>query len=328
MTGHIDPDSDAIPGSGPDAAASSDTVAGAETPPDVAAVVPVYDDPEGIRTTLDSLLAQSSDRDYRIVVVDNGSTDRTPEVVRSYEDDRIALHDETDVQSSYAARNTGIRNTDAGILAFVDADMTVPEDWLDSALRAFESTDADYMGCHVDLTLPEDPSLAARYDHHTGFPVEGYLEQQGFAPTCCLFVRRAVFVDVGLFDHRLVSGGDKEFGDRVRNAGYEQYFAGDVTMYHPTRNSLRELVAKDRRVGRGLCQLQRHHSDRYGTPGVPPRPSGSKRPEPDLPLPDRIAFSALSTFLTGVRGLGYYEAYLTGERRDDLGDVPRLDSSE
>ena len=55
---------------------------------------------------------------------------------------------------------------------------------------------------------------------------------------------------------------------------------------------------------------------------------GIKRPEPDLPVRDRLAFGALSTFLTGVRGLGYYEAYLTGERRGDLGDVPRLDPPE
>jgi len=106
----------------------------------------------------------------------------------------------------------------------------------------------------------------ARYDHHTGFPIDGYLNHQQFAPTCCLFVRRDVFEDVGLFDPRLVSGGDKEFGNRVDNAGYNQQFAEDVEMYHPTRNSLDALVSKDRRVGRGLCQLQRYHPNRYGTP--------------------------------------------------------------
>ena len=316
MTGHTDSD--------PDADTSSDTTARTDRISSTAVVVPVYNDPEGIRTTLDSLLAQSTDRDYRIVVVDNDSTDRTPEVVRSYDDDRVTLRRETDVQSSYAARNTGIEAADADVLAFVDADMTVPEDWLDKALSAFEAAGADYMGCRVELTLPDDPSLAARYDHHTGFPVEGYLEQQGFAPTCCLFVRRKVFADVGRFDERLVSGGDKEFGNRVSEAGYEQHFASDATMYHPTRNSLPELVSKDRRVGRGLCQLQRYHPDRYGAPGVPPRPSGIKRPEPDLPLRDRLAFGSLSTFLTGVRALGYYEEYLAGERRGDL-DTPGVE---
>ncbi|WP_246084389.1 glycosyltransferase [Salinadaptatus halalkaliphilus] len=229
-------------------------------------------------------------------------------------------------QSSYAARNTGIRNTDSDVLAFVDADMTVPEDWLESALETFQTHDGDYMGCNVELTLPEDPTIAARYDHHTGFPIEQYLERQQFAPTCCLFVRRTVFEDVGLFDHRLLSGGDKEFGNRVHEAGYDLHFAADATMYHPTRNTLADLVKKDRRVGRGLCQLQRYHPDRYGRPGVPPRPSGLKSPESDLPAKDRLAFGALSRTLTGVRGLGYYQEYLTGERRTDLEGVPRLES--
>jgi len=296
--------------------------------PVLSIVIPVYQDPEGIRSTLDSILDQSTNKDYRVHVVDNDSTDRTPDVVRSYDDDRITLLHETDVQSSYAARNTGIRNADADLLAFVDADMTVPENWLETALREFETADADYMGCAVDLTLPDDPTLAARYDHHTGFPVEGYLERQGFAPTCCLVVRRAVFADVGLFDHRLESGGDKEFGNRVRDAGYDQHYAEGVTMYHPTRDSVAALAAKDRRVGRGLCQLQRFHPDRYGTPGVPPRPSGIKRPDRELPASDRVAFGALSTFLTGMRGLGYYHEYLTGSTGGDDGSIPRLDPDD
>ncbi|SFS68486.1 glycosyltransferase [Halostagnicola kamekurae] len=290
-------------------------------------IVPVYNDPNGVATTLESLRAQRTGHEIEIIVVDNDSTDRTPEVVRSYEDDRITLENETDIQSSYAARNTGIRNTHADILAFVDADMTVPEDWLESALETFQSTDADYMGCNVELTLPDDPSLAARYDHHTGFPVEQYLEHQHFAPTCCLFVRREVFEDVGLFDHRLESGGDKEFGNRVHEAGYDMHFADDVTMYHPTRNTLGEHVKKDRRVGRGLCQLQRFHPERYGTPGVPPRPSGIKSPDSDLETSDRLAFGALSKTLTAVRGLGYYREYLTGDRGGTLEDrIPQLES--
>ncbi len=274
----------------------------------ISIIIPVYNDPEGINKTLRSLLSQTTDN-YEIAVVDNNSTDRTPEVIDSYNDNRISLYHETEIQSPYAARNKGIQHTDSNILAFVDADMTVPENWLENALETFHSTDADYMGCNVELTTPENPSLLARYDHHTGFPIEGYLKHQQFAPTCCLFVRREVFKDVGLFDHRLVSGGDKEFGNRVHNAGYTQQYASDITMYHPTRKSIGALVSKDLRVGRGLCQLQQYHPDRYGKSGIPPRPTGIKRPSQTLSIRNRIAFSALSAVLTGFRGLGYYQQY-------------------
>lgn len=291
--------------------------------PDVDVIIPVYNDPEGIDATIRSLGSQATD--HQLYVVDNGSTDRTREVVRSH-DDRCTLLEETKIQSSYAARNMGIRHASGDVLAFVDADMTVADDWLDCALAEFHDSGADYMGCHVELAMPDAPSLAARYDRHTGFPVQAYLESQRFVPTCCLVLRREVFDDVGLFDHRLTSGGDKEFGNRVHYAGYETHFAATATMYHPTRNSVRALVRKDRRVGRGLCQLQRHHPDRYGQPGVPPRPSGVKSPDRSLRTSDRLSFGTLSAFLTGVRALGYYEEYLTGERDDhDVDGVPRLD---
>jgi len=119
---------------------------------------------------------------------------------------------------------------------------------------------------------------AAHYDHHTGFPIEGYLEHQ--------------------------------------------QFAADVTMYHPTRNSLNALVAKDLRVG--LCQLQRYHPDRYGTPGIPPRPTRIKRPDQTPPLRDRLAFGMLSKYFAGVRAVGYYNEYLTGTTHAD-GGVPQVD---
>jgi len=293
----------------------------------VSIIIPVYNDPEGIQTTVESIRPQLVDSQADLAVVDNASTDQTPSVVRAYDDDRITLYHETDIQSSYAARNTGIRNTDGEILAFVDADMTVPEDWLESALNEFQSSTTDYMGCNVDLTLPENPTLAARYDYHTGFPIEQYLKRQQFAPTCCLFVRREVFEDVGLFDHRLTSGGDKEFGNRVHQAGYDMHFAENVTMYHPTRNTLRSHLKKDLRVGRGLCQLQRHHPNRYGTPGVPPRPSGIKRPGHELSVRERVAFTACSKFFTGVRGIGYYPEYISDDQSAETRHtkIPSLD---
>lgn len=288
----------------------------------VAVCVPVYNDPEGVQTTVESLRPQTDAQGARLCVVDNGSTDETPEVIQQYASEGSISHlREDDIQSSYAARNTAVRNTESEILAFVDADMTVPDRWLESALEAFRSAGADYMGCNVELTLPENPSLPARYDRHTGFPIEQYIERQRFAPTCCLFVRREVFEDVGLFDHRLISGGDKEFGNRVHEAGYEMHFAEDVTMFHPVRDSLRAIVEKDFRVGRGLCQLQRYHPERYGTPGVPPRPTGVKSPDRSLPLGDRLAFGALAKAMVGVRGLGYGREYL--DTRLDSGEDVR-----
>lgn len=272
---------------------------------DLAVVVPVYNDPTGIEATLGALRTQSLDT---VVVVDNASTDGTGSLVGRYAADVDAVEClvESTVQSSYAARNTGIRNTDADVLAFLDADMTVSDDYFDRALTALHENDLDYLGCRVDLTIPDDErTLTARYNAHTGFPVEQYLARHRYVPTCALFVRRAVFEDVGLFDPRLLSGGDMEFGNRVDAAGYEMGYCADAVASHPVRSSVRSLYGKNVRVGRGHCQLQRYYPERYGEPPIPPRHEPLDTDSADLPLDDRLAFGALSTAMTAARASGY-----------------------
>lgn len=227
--------------------------------PAVSVVVPVYNDPDGVAATVESVRPELAD-DAELVVVDNASTDDTAAVVADLAegDDRISLVHETDVQSSYAARNRGIAATSGDLLVFLDADVTVPAGWL-ADLRAFvEASGADYVGCDVEVYVPEGAdSTVARYDAATGFPVAYYLREKAYAPTCCLAVRRAVIEDVGPFDASLVSGGDAAFGRRVAAAGYDQAFAADVTVFHPARTSLAALRAKAIRVGRGQEQVHR-----------------------------------------------------------------------
>lgn len=292
----------------------------------VSVVIPVYNDPEGVATTVDALLHQETSARYHVNVVDNNSTDRTPAILDTYDDDRLSIYAETDAQSSYAARNKGVRNASGEVIAFLDADMYVQEDWIETLVSTIERSNARYLGCRVELSMPANPTLAARFDHHSGFPVQEYIANQHFAPTCCLVVHREVFEQLGLFDPRLTSAGDKEFGERVFDAGVDMHFAEDVTVYHPTRNSLGELVRKDLRVGRGHCQLQRRYPDIFGTPGIPPRPSGVKRPDRAVPIRDRLPFGILSTFLTGIRGIGYYHEFLAGGRHISLGEAPPLEN--
>lgn len=251
----------------------------------VSVIVPVYNDPEGIRLTLDTLLAQSYPvENHEILVVDNGSTDETRDMIRRFSTahDHISLLIEDEVQGSYAARNEGIRNATGELLAFLDADVTVDHDWLERGVKRFGG-DVDYLACDVELYSQGRETLVGKYDKHCGFPVKRYLEESHFGPTCGLFVRASVFDEVGLFDERLISGGDGEFGSRVHGAGKEQRFANDVSVYHPTRSSLRSLIGKHVRIGRGFYQRSQYYPKRYARSGwsvrnvLPMRPWVVKR---------------------------------------------------
>jgi glycosyltransferase involved in cell wall biosynthesis len=234
--------------------------------PSVSVVVPVYNDPDGLRATLSALVDQAYPDDrYEILVVDNGSDDATPDVIRAFVDRYPALirHEvEREIQGSYAARNTGIEAATGSLLVFVDADVTMDETWLGSLCSHVVEAGADYVGCAVEVVAADPDSIAAKYNKHTAFPVERYLAEYGFAPTCGLAVRRAVVDAVGTFDGRLRSSGDKEFGTRVRDAGFTQAYAPDAPVYHPTRSAV-ELLAKHVRLGRGFEQLERRYPDRF-----------------------------------------------------------------
>jgi glycosyltransferase involved in cell wall biosynthesis len=250
----------------------------------ISVIVPVYNDPEGIRETLHSVLNQSSEsKEYEVLVVDNGSTDATPEVIREFAADhqQVALRFEREIQGSYAARNRGIEASEGNILAFVDADMTMGEDWVAAVDRSMQTHEAPYVGCDVEVVIEGDETPVAQYSEANAFPVAEYMENDNFAPTCCLVTRRELFDEVGLFDERLVSGGDVEFGQRVHRAGYEQRFEPNVVLTHPARDSVRSLASKMFRVGRGLRQLARYYPDRTSSENkVWRRPSGYLPPRP------------------------------------------------
>ncbi len=242
-------------------------------PPFISVIIPVYNDPRGIRMTLDAVIDQTySKAAYEVLAVDNGSTDDTRDVIRSYEKqypDLVQLVVEDEVQGPAAARNRGIDASEGSILAFIDADMTVEETWLEHAVASMESNDWDYMGCNVEIYVEDGmDTLTAKYNQIFGFPIQKYIEERQFSGTGCLFARREVFDEVGDFDERLFSGEDQEFGNRVYDAGFGQHYQPAITMYHPARASLTSLLKKHFRLGRGRAQMQRYHPSRVKKPSV------------------------------------------------------------
>ncbi len=280
--------------------------------PSVSVVIPVYNDPTGITTTLESLSDNTDSTAYEILVVDNNSTDRTPEIIQDYatKHDRITHLTEDTIQSSYAARNTGIDHANGDILCLLDADQRVTDGWLETAVTHMVDHDVDYLAPNIELEAPEQPSLTAQYNLVSGFPIEQFIAEHHYAPTSCLFVTRELLDDIGRFDDRLVSGGDLEFGNRAHEAGYELGFCPDATVIHPTRNSFESLFKRNIRIGRGHCQLQRYYSDRYGRVGIPPRPSGIREEQYDGSL-NRGLYNAIALTMTAARGIGYYRESLS-----------------
>jgi len=237
-----------------------------KSPVYISIIIPVYNDPCGIRDTLSSLVNQDySMHNFEIIVADNGSNEEMLNVVSEYIQkypDLIHLVVEDKVQSSYAARNKGIESSKGPIIAFIDADMSVYNDWLTKIDQSFNKHQWDYLGCTVEIYF-KNRSIYSVYNKMTGFPVRNYVYEGHYAPTCCLVVRKTVFKELGLFDSRLISSGDKEFGRRVYESRRKIYFDPTIVMMHPARSSFKGLYDKNFRIGRGNFQLAIYHPDRF-----------------------------------------------------------------
>jgi glycosyltransferase involved in cell wall biosynthesis len=189
-----------------------------------------------------------------IILVDDASTDGSLEWLVENCPPGIRVLSNQARRGSYAARNLGLTSATGENLAFTDADCRPDPGWLDAghkALRGFPR-----IAGRVDLVCSEHPSVAELVDT-SRFLRQRRFVHEGFGATANLFVRREVFDHVGLFEERLVSGGDYEFGQRASAAGFSITYEDHLVVRHPCRRTLRELIKKAYRVGYGFGQSLR-----------------------------------------------------------------------
>ncbi|MGG6238272.1 glycosyltransferase [Nodosilinea sp. AN01ver1] len=218
----------------------------------VSVIIPVYNDGERLRTCLSLLDDQTYPKSaYEVVVVDNNSTEDLKEIVTSFTQARYAFEANP---GSYNARNTGIALARGDILAFTDSDCSPSSDWIEKGVAQM----LKYGGCGLvagrikfSFKDPQSPTPAELYDSLHFLQQEKYVKSFHFGVTANLFTTPAIFESVGLFNPELKSGGDREWGQRVYAAGYEQIYAEDVEISHPARAELKELSQKLCRVYEG-----------------------------------------------------------------------------
>ena len=123
----------------------------------VSAVVPVYNDAKRIRHALEALLDQSyPSESLEIIVVNNRSTDETQKVVGEFErrnGGKVTLVHESEIQTSYAARNRGIGAARGEILAFTDSDCVPTRDWVSAGVSALAGDGASCGGGRIEFTF-------------------------------------------------------------------------------------------------------------------------------------------------------------------------------
>lgn len=223
--------------------------------PVISIIIPVWNSERRIVMALDAIARQTVPRDrFEVIVVDNGSTDGTAAAARRF--DFVQVLSEP-VPSSYRARNRGLAAARGTYVLFTDGDCVPDPDWVEQALAAIdEMPDAGlYAGRMVVFREEGAGSLAAQYEELHSFNQKGNVEH-GLCFTANWLCRRDDLRAIGGFNPDLLSAGDSECSRRMIAAGHKLVYAPKMTVRHPTRASIRELIRKRRRVVGG-----RWHAD-------------------------------------------------------------------
>ncbi|GFO55063.1 hypothetical protein GMSM_20700 [Geomonas sp. Red276] len=222
-------------------------------------VIPLYNKESSVAATLESLLAQSF-ADFEAVVVDDGSTDRGPEMVEEVADRRIRLVRQENGGVS-VARNRGIAEATGEWVVFLDADDRWDADYLESfrdAISRFPGVEACFCAYH-EITEEATRVVGLADAGCAPLLVEDYLAFELSTAgmwTSATAVKREVFGRVGGFTPGVRMGEDLEMWMRLA-------FECPRMVYLP-----RALAWYDRR-GEGACRQDARRLAGRGKPHYP-----------------------------------------------------------
>ena len=221
----------------------------------ISIIIPVYNNTDRLYLCLDSII-RNTFTDFEIIVLDNDSS--PPVNLDNYRDDyRIRLILEK-TPGSYAARNTGIVNAAGHIIGFTDSDCIVEPDWIENAVSALDAyPNAGFIGGNIRMYAEGKNSLNSieKYELYFSMNQEKYIKYANFAATANMWARRCIIEKVGFFNTKLMSSGDKEWGNRVVNAGYKGVYVDNVIVNHPVRSNVHDFKIKNLRIGAGFYDI-------------------------------------------------------------------------
>jgi hypothetical protein len=176
----------------------------------VTVVMPLYNKEQYLADTVASVLDQSH-QNFELIVVNDGSTDGSADVIRQIQDSRIRLIDQAN-QGVSKARNNGVLNARGELIAFIDADDLWYCDHLRHLLSAYSKYKHAGLFCNrfVTIQLRENNALSDVVTEYTECPnyVRNVVDGGPVVWTSAAMIRKDVFVIAGGFPEGISHGED------------------------------------------------------------------------------------------------------------------------
>ncbi len=201
--------------------------------PKVSVVIPTYNRPEFLASAIASVLNQTF-QDFEIIVVDDASTDETPEVVDSFKDSKIKYIRHEINKGGSAARNTGIKASSSEYIAFLDDD----DEWLPEKLKKQveildncpQKVGGVYTG-FLKIDKASEKIIGQSIPLGKGSFIDDLIKDNRIGTTSTHLLRRECFQKVGLFDENLPSSQDFDMWVRLSREFHFEFIKEPLVKY-------------------------------------------------------------------------------------------------
>jgi len=186
--------------------------------PLVSVVIPTYNRADKIHMSLESVLGQTYEN-LEVIVVDDGSTDNTEEVIKSYDDPRIRYIEHEVNQGATAARNTGIKAALGEFVAFQDSDDKWHPKKIEKQLDAYMNSPKDHKVIYTkvcgNLTSGGKIYVPEKWATPRDGNIHDTLRKGSCVSTVGIFTKKSCLEKVGYFDEKFPRLQDWELAFRL-----------------------------------------------------------------------------------------------------------------
>lgn len=195
-------------------------------------IIPAYNAETTLARCLVALAVQTlPPQDFEVIVVDDGSTDATAQLVASFDRARCISFPRA---GAAAARNRGAHAAQGPILLFTDADCAPLPDWMDKMLAVF--ADPQVVGAKGRYLTQQRQPIArfVQIEYEEKYARLRRAQTIDFVDTYSAAYRRSVFLENHGFDESFptASAEDREFSFRLARQGYKMVFVSDAIVFH------------------------------------------------------------------------------------------------